>query len=444
MKRLFKNLSLRNKIAIFTSLVLGVSLFILTCITIKLEESYSRRELEQQARILLRTLPYSIRDELYFVTLDELKDVASHIADSDHLTRFVIYDREGIALADSDHPDIMPSNIPDPFGAQLVSMSKTDDEQIYWNDKHLMAGQAVFLENECIGAVSVTLSTATLEKHRQAIINQSISLSFVILTIGIALSFMLAKQISNPLRELMHISHEMASGKTDMRAKVATHDEIGELALAFNDMAESIQTRERDLRKLTTSLEQKVNKRTKELRQRNDELVKIATTDPLTQINNRRRFFNLAAQEYERAQRYKHDFSLIIIDADYFKDVNDTYGHQIGDQVLKNLATFLKENIRKIDIVARYGGEEFIILMPEISGNEAAQVAERLHAMIAETPMAKDDYKIFITVCFGVAYWTNEENINLDNLLYRADKALYKAKRDGRNHITVWDENMKR
>ena len=443
MKRFFRDLPLRNKIALFTGLVLGVSLFTLTIITIKLEETYSKNELRDQASILLRTLPYSMRDELYFVALDELKDVTAQVVDGKLLTRFIIYDRTGIILADSENIDTMPSKEPDPFGIALVSLPK-NEEFFEWDNDHLIAGRAIFLETEQIGAVSVVMSTTAMESRINAIIVQSITISLIILLIGIVLSFMLAQQLSNPLGELRNISHQMASGKTDIRVRIAATDEIGELGTAFNDMAEAIQKREQDLRELTTSLEQKVKTRTEELRLRNLELTEMATSDPLTKINNRRRFFELAEKEYQRSKRYQHPLSMILIDADHFKDVNDTYGHQAGDRLLANLAKFFQDNIRSVDIVARYGGEEFIILMPQISCTEAAKIAERLRQIIMVEPMAETEHKIFITVSFGVACWDCQKDLSLDTLLYRADKALYQAKRDGRNRVTVWQNNMEK
>jgi len=441
MKRWLRNLPLRIKIALFTSVILSVSLFTLTLITIQLEEAYSKNDLEEQAKILLNTLPYSLRDELYFIELDELKEVAIKVGQSGQFERFVIYDRDGIILADSENKNLMPSEDPDPFGQELVKLI-ADKTHIQWSDKHLRAGQSVFLNKERIGAVSVTISTKTLKARSQAIVQQSIIISFLVLSAGGLSSFILARQISNPLLKLKQEANEMAGDKKDLRVKIAATDEIGELGLAFNEMAESIENRERELRELTASLEQKVEERTEELRLRNVELTQMATTDPLTKINNRRRFFELASNEYERSKRYQHPLSLLICDADYFKEINDTYGHQMGDRVLVNLANFLQKNIRSVDVVARYGGEEFIILMPEIGCEETVLIAERLRKSIAETPLAKAEQKILITVSFGVACWECKENLSLDSLLYRADKALYQAKRDGRNRVTLWRDNM--
>jgi diguanylate cyclase (GGDEF)-like protein len=440
MKRLFRNLPLRIKISLFTSLILGAALLILTFITIQVDQSYSKQDLQEKALILLDTLPYSIRDELYFVALDELKEVASKTGESEAVQRFVIYNPDGAILATSSDKNFMFTGTPEEIGDELISLQE-HEEYIQWGDEYLTVGKAIYLNGRVIGAVSVTMSTAGAQRRIRAIVNQSIAISSLILLTGIALSFMLSKQLSDPLRELMQVSRNMSSGDLNLRVKVVATDEIGQLGLAFNEMSVAIQTRERDLKKLAASLEEKVEQRTEELRERNQELTLMASSDPLTKINNRRHFFDLALKEFERAKRYGNPLSLILADADYFKEVNDTYGHQIGDELLIKLAKFFQKNIRSVDIAARYGGEEFVILMPNIGCVKAEKTAERLRQEVISAPLVKLEHQIMLSVSFGVACWLPENDIDLETLIYRADKALYQSKHDGRNRVTVWHEN---
>ncbi len=440
MKRFLRNLPLGSKIALFTSMVVGASLLTLTLITIQLEQSYSKQELQDQAVLLLDTLPYSIRDELYFVAFDELQDVAKQIGESPNIDRFVIYDRNGAILADSTFSKdvaMMPSQDPDPVGEKLVAL-EDNEAHINWGEHQFTAGRAVYLNTETIGAVSLTMSTSSLDKKISVLILQSMLLSLAILGSGVVLSFVLSKQISNPLRELMEVSSEMANGETNVRVNIAASDEIGKLGMAFNDMTEAIQMRERDLRDLTASLEQKVEERTEELRQRNEELIQMAISDPLTRIYNRRHFFELAEKEFERAKRYQHSLSLVLADVDHFKKVNDTYGHLFGDQVLTNLAQYLEKNIRNIDVVARYGGEEFIILMPEVGCPDAKIMIERLRQGIVETPLIDSNSKVKLTMSLGISCWDGKEEISFETLLSRADQAMYRSKDKGRNCVSVW------
>jgi diguanylate cyclase (GGDEF)-like protein/PAS domain S-box-containing protein len=173
------------------------------------------------------------------------------------------------------------------------------------------------------------------------------------------------------------------------------------------------------------------------------ELVKYqARTDSLTGIYNRRYFFELAELEFSRSKRHKHALAVIMLDLDRFKEVNDSYGHAAGDQVLRTVADRCRENIRNTDILGRYGGEEFIILLPETNFSGAKNLAERLRRCISEYPIETDAGKIHITVSLGIAI--NHKNIlNLAMLLHNADEALYAGKHAGRNQVAFIGREQK-
>ncbi|HEX7975554.1 MAG TPA: diguanylate cyclase [Anaerolineales bacterium] len=167
---------------------------------------------------------------------------------------------------------------------------------------------------------------------------------------------------------------------------------------------------------------------------------RLAITDGLTGVTNRRHFFEMAGHELERARRYGHPLSIIMWDIDHFKDVNDTYGHLAGDQVLQVVARRCRENLREIDLLGRYGGEEFVALLPEIGLPTARQVAERLRQAIADSPIiCGEDYRVTITLSVGVADISGDCR-HVEDLLARADQAMYTAKQAGRNRLAVWVE----
>ena len=157
-----------------------------------------------------------------------------------------------------------------------------------------------------------------------------------------------------------------------------------------------------------------------------------ATTDPLTGLNNRLRFNEAAALEIARARRYGTALSLVLYDVDHFKQVNDTYGHLAGDQVLIELSRFVAGQIRNVDVLARWGGEEFAILLPELQGETAYQLAVKLRDAIRDAVF--DDVGS-VTCSFGVAELEREENEQM--LVSRADEALYRAKINGRNQVVL-------
>lgn len=168
------------------------------------------------------------------------------------------------------------------------------------------------------------------------------------------------------------------------------------------------------------------------------EALQLSRTDPLTGLYNRRYFFELVQKEIERLRRFQHGFSLIILDVDHFKNVNDTYGHLAGDQALREIARLLKSVTRSIDSVGRFGGEEFIVLLPETNLYEALKVAERIRLAIAEMSLLINDAAIRCTVSLGITY-TQDGDIAIDALLSQVDNALYKAKGAGRNRAEYWN-----
>ena|GEM_PF-1821632 len=164
----------------------------------------------------------------------------------------------------------------------------------------------------------------------------------------------------------------------------------------------------------------------------------LATTDGLTGILNRRTWMEMAEKELTRAQRYKYPFSIIMLDIDDFKRVNDSWGHQAGDKVLQTIGSILKKNSRKVDLPGRYGGEEFVVLLPHTRGEVALSVAERIRRAIE---MANMDVHIVVTATFGVSWFDPETtDSTLDQILLKADNALYQGKRLGKNRVIAsWD-----
>jgi diguanylate cyclase (GGDEF)-like protein/PAS domain S-box-containing protein len=166
----------------------------------------------------------------------------------------------------------------------------------------------------------------------------------------------------------------------------------------------------------------------------------LAVTDPLTRLYNRRYFFNLARVELERARRYGHELSIIMMDIDFFKRVNDSYGHLAGDEALVSMTDCINANLRQIDLAARYGGEEFVILLPETDLSAAKVTAERLRKSIDDMRVPFNGDSISITVSVGVSGYMGQTEIDVSKLLDQADKALYTAKEKGRNTVIAWTD----
>ena len=163
--------------------------------------------------------------------------------------------------------------------------------------------------------------------------------------------------------------------------------------------------------------------------------IKMAHTDPLTNTKNRAAFNDTIQREYDLANRNSNPLSLIFIDIDHFKSVNDTYGHECGDVVLSSIASRITESVRSSDIIFRYGGEEFVVLLSETNLDEAGVIAERIRSAIKNHTLAFDMKTLNITASLGVS--SLKGNDTTDTFVNRADNAMYQAKMNGRNQVRL-------
>lgn len=187
-----------------------------------------------------------------------------------------------------------------------------------------------------------------------------------------------------------------------------------------------------------SSLRQKLRERNQDLREAMARIQELVDVDALTGVYNRRRLFEVISEESNRYSRSPGSFSLCLLDVDYFKDVNDTYGHQAGDTILRGIAQCVSKGLREIDCFGRYGGEEFLLVLPQTPMEGARIKAERVRRCIES--LRFDDIKpdMRVTVSIGVAEFQCGENT--DDTLARADHALYEAKHRGRNQVVVSEQ----
>lgn len=173
------------------------------------------------------------------------------------------------------------------------------------------------------------------------------------------------------------------------------------------------------------------------LRASNEQLRELSSVDPLTKLFNRRYFMQALEAEYARSVRYATPLSFLMLDIDHFKRLNDTYGHQAGDEVLRGLADLLRVRVRGSDVAGRYGGEEFCVLLPHTGLQGAAELAERIRAAVEGTPIEARGERLGITVSVGAAACPGPRVATADDLIRLADEALYEAKAAGRNRVAA-------
>ncbi len=249
------------------------------------------------------------------------------------------------------------------------------------------------------------------------------------LVLGAILFSGLDRLVVTPIRALQRAVKKMEAGSLDVRAPKLSGREFSELSDNINLMAQALQS-QRD------NLERAVAERTRELQELNLKLERLAVTDGLTGIYNHRRFQEALAAEVLRSQRTGRPLSVLMIDVDLFKRVNDSMGHPAGDELLRKLAQVIQSALRQTDLLARYGGEEFAVLLPETPRSEGAGAGERIRMSVEEQVNTGGRWTQKVTVSVGVATWP-ENGKTPEGLLSAADQALYAAKREGRNKVVT-------
>lgn len=240
----------------------------------------------------------------------------------------------------------------------------------------------------------------------------------------------------------IHIDHNSVSRQ---HAKIETnegHSRISDLGSTngtyVNDVrVDSIDLRDGDIVRIGNVIFKYLSGTNIEAKY-HEEIYRLTTIDGLTNAYNKRYFLETLERELNRAHRYRRWLSLVMLDVDHFKRVNDTYGHLAGDDILRELAKVVADNLRREDIFARYGGEEFAIILPEIDTEGAANVSEKLRELVATHRFDVGESGIQVTVSLGVmSLVPGEDLLPLDDFISRADGKLYDAKRGGRNRVVA-------
>lgn len=223
---------------------------------------------------------------------------------------------------------------------------------------------------------------------------------------------------------------------------MTTTDDNADRNLAFLNGANDFITKPIDEMELLArvNVHYKLAHTIRELEASRRALAEQAMTDPLTKLKNRRAFFDNGSSQMSMARRYGTDLSILLLDLDYFKKINDSYGHKAGDEALVIVAQILLQMTRGEDTVARTGGEEFAVLLPDTNRLGAAVLAERIRSAVARERFTIDGHEVNLTLSIGVASYAVEQVDTVDQLLNIADQRMYLAKKHGRNRICVNNE----
>lgn len=418
------------KLLILLSLVLLGLSFTLTLqhvfsYKVLLEETFDEQKSLLKDNMVLRaknhteSLAIQLENELAAYNFSKFAElVMNDAAKSENIAHIVVHDTHGNVIVKSH------SFIPD-------------------NHSMLVLKKNLNLGTQPWGIVTLYFTQAELEKkildysmQMEEKINYSVytalfSMSLFFL-LFLPIVYSMALHISNPIIDLTKRAEELSKGNFIPKSGDAENrkDELGKLERTFNKMSENLQLSHTKLAEYNAQLENMVQIRTLELEAKNIELEKLSVTDRLTQLYNRVKLEEVFAEQMLVAKRYNTPFSILICDLDFFKSVNDTFGHLIGDQVLIELSGILKATIRDTDVVGRWGGEEFLIICRETDKENAILLAQRLRKAVEAYTFISNQPQ---TLSIGVSTFISKDSDV--SMMGRADSALYSAKDSGRNCV---------
>ena len=384
-------------------------------------------QLEETLKVDLAQLSISLQVPLYNIDETTRTNLLEAIMQKKHVAGVFVWE-EG-------------KEKPSGFYRKNQQVEKTDNlpavsDEIFFDEREIVYNKTV------LGKVRLYQTKYYInESIRAFLISIIIQILFIDIILVSIMMILFKKIFLSPVKTLTDASIEISSGNLEKSIDIhSREDEIGILAKNFIQMKDSIRDYIKELKDARDNLELKVQQRTAELKEANEKLEKLATIDGLTGVANHRRFLEFYKLEWKRAIRNSRPISLILMDVDFFKMYNDTYGHQAGDECLRKIAQAIENSVkRETDLVARYGGEEFVAVLVETDAKGAETVAEKVSVELEKLKMVHEESSVseHVTISMGLA--TTIPKVDTDDswLINKADNALYQSKKNGRNRITV-------
>jgi len=347
------------------------------------------------------------------------------------------------------YEDIVHAKVISPKGNIMAEVGTPPGD----SEDAIVISNNIVLDNKIIGNLVMGISNkriiTKLHEQQGSLFKREI-LIILLIALGefLALSFIIIRPVATISRNISTNIDEDGSITHDI--PLESNDEFGDVAKRFNVMRHKLNEANTKLHGKLESTDQKLESTNYQLVRQSDELKKInrqleqmAITDPLTGLYNRRHFDTIMRSEIESVLRYDDSCSIVLADIDRFKSINDQYGHDAGDIVLKEIAEILRKSIRTTDVICRIGGEEFAILCRRSGRDETKAIAEKIRKTLEDAVIETSSYSLKLTSSFGIATIPDEFTpINKDVFMKNADVALYNSKKKGRNKVTHFSDLM--
>ena len=376
-----------------------------------------------QARLLAENAKQSASSEDGKAALQVLKSAVM-----DNNSSAAIFDSIGNKLAMRDNS-----------GSNYISEVEFNaTSKSVWGSNYLYVWQSIGSDEESLGVVYLKISTAQFKEQIHTFALSSLFILLVLFTLIYIVASRMQRGISSRLVELDNLSRQVSrSGNYSIRVPRYGDDEIGSLARSFNLMLETIESNQEEKDKANEALH--INRR--RLERAVKDLQYLANYDSLTQLPNRALCMDRIKYALKSAARAQSMVAVMFLDLDHFKDINDSLGHAVGDQLLKSTSRRLQDCIRSEDTLARLGGDEFVIILNNIFDSEnVIDVVDKIVASF-ETPFKLSNYEVNTTVSIGVCTYP-DDGTDVDSLMKAADAAMYKAKEAGRNTYEFYQSDL--
>lgn len=415
-----KDLNISSKLTLLT---VTTSVIALLCVVVafvvqdlRLVKRVKSEQIESQLSVLSSNIAYALAHN----DVPAVSNLLENISTTHGVVAAAVFDRRDNLLAQ--HP-ASAGQFAAPNNGQLFgSSSGTFERSIFW-------------QNEEVGRLEAAVSYADVQKRIAYMLGYSLLAFLFAVAIALLVTGLVQRIVSVPLQNLAWLARRvLQTGNYSLRARTQSSDELGQLAQAINEMLNQIEERD-------AMLEKKVAKRTGELQRLADEFRYRALHDSLTGLPNR----SLLNEEFQRASAHANRanrlFALLLLDLDNFKAINDSYGHDTGDELLKCIATRLRGVLRGEDMICRLGGDEFVVLLEDVHTQQHLfTVAESLLEGLRE-PVEIGGHRLQVGGSIGASIYP-QHGANMDQLKHHADLAMYQAKARGKQQLVIFEPSM--
>jgi len=423
-------MSLKYRIAIVIFLLEAVMMSVVFYSTVSRSQEINEEQLAINERVILELIADLSRFALFTFEFDDLQTYIEKISEDPHVLKVLIIDRKKRIVASSNVNDI---------GVTVPDLNNTEND--YWLTSEVKNSSGV------MGSVSIYFSNAEIIAAKKEVLFLGVRIAIggmiVIAIVGLLTGFFLTRK----LEVLSTAAKKIKDGQLDVKTNLSGHDELSVLGQTFDDMVtsfketvEKLRSGEDALREARNNLESRVDERTSELAIANKKLEQLALHDPLTNLPNRSLLLIRLQQAIEDSGRGL-SFAVMVMDLDRFKEVNDTLGHDVGDEVLVQVSARIKKILRKSDTVARIGGDEFVVILTDVTQDQAVSVSKKIEAELTSEFVIRP-HKFAIGCSVGIAMFPNH-GTDSSALLKCADISMYVAKRNHLGHVVYnVDENL--